>query len=411
MRGGGIHMASITRPVLWPEIRGLILSAMVIFTYTIVIGILNGADLVDFDQRRILGHVHGGTLGWLTLSVFAASLWLFGDDARLAASHRKNIRYLSIAAIVSFVLYVIAFSTTYNESRPILGVTAVIVTAGFAGWVLMRARVVELSVPHWGFLAALGTSIVGGVLGVLLGLEIATGDNYLPDGGEGAHPATMVVGFLIPVALAMAEWAFFFPHPPKATRIGVIQMVFPFIGGFLLMLSLLLDIVPLAPIAVLLEFIGVGIFLKRMWPSFRGVDTSAVTPGLHAIASTIGVILVLAIAQYFIIRYEGDFDLVEENQLLALDHLQFIGAMTNALFAMILAATIGTGRANRMHTLIFALVNIGILGFALGLFLDVTAMKRIFAPIMGVGLLIGLGYFAMALLNDTSPAPTAKSRR
>lgn len=392
------------RPLFWPEIRGLILAAMAIFTYTIAIGILNGTDLVDFDRRRVLGHVHGGTLGWLTLSVFAASLWLFGEGGGVTAGQRTLMRYLSIAAVASFALYVVAFSTTYNETRPILGVIAVIVTGGVTGWVFLRARVLELSVPHWGFLAALGTSIVGGVLGVLLGLEIATGNNFLPDGGEDAHPATMVVGFLIPVALAMAEWAYFFPRPPKATRLGIIQMVFPFAGGVVLMLALLLDIVPLAPIAVLLEFVGVGIFLKRMWPQFRAVDTSVVTPGLHALASTVGVILVLAIAQYFVIRYEGDFDLVEIHQLLALDHTQFIGAMTNAVFAMILAATLRGGKANQVHLLIFAMVNVGIAGFALGLFLDVTVMKRIFAPIMGVGLLIGLGYFARALLEDRQAA-------
>ncbi|MCP4223678.1 MAG: hypothetical protein GY773_10080, partial [Actinomycetia bacterium] len=68
------------RPAFWPEIRTLLLAAMVFFVFTIGIGILNGSDIVDFDRKRILGHVHSGTLGWLTLSVFAASLWLFGGD-------------------------------------------------------------------------------------------------------------------------------------------------------------------------------------------------------------------------------------------------------------------------------------------------------------------------------------------
>lgn len=107
----------------------------------------------------------------------------------------------------------------------------------------------------------------------------------------------------------------------------------------------------------------------------------------------------LVLAQYFIIRYEGDFDLVPEHQLLALDHSQFIGAMTNAVFAMLLAATVSTRRASRWHLLIFAAVNIGLVGFAAGLLFDVTALKRIFAPIMGVGLLIGLVVYALALFE------------
>jgi hypothetical protein len=108
----------------------------------------------------------------------------------------------------------------------VLGTISTIVIAGQFLWVLARARGVELGVPHWGFLAALGTSIVGGILGILWGLQLATGDKYLPTDGEGAHPATMVVGFLVPVGLAMSEWAFSFPHPPRATRRDH-QMVFP----------------------------------------------------------------------------------------------------------------------------------------------------------------------------------------
>src|SRR5688572_1991115 len=391
--------AAPTRPQLWPEIRVLVLAAMAFFTFTIVIGILNGTDLVEFDQRRILGHVHGGTLGWLTLSVFAAALWLFGDGRPVAPRERTLIRFLAGAAIISFVAYVYAFSTTYGNLRPILGTMSTAVIVGFFFWVLYRARGLTLSVPHLGFLAALGTSIVGGVLGILLGLELATGDNYLPDGGEDAHPATMVVGFLIPVALAMAEWAFFFPSPPKATRAGAIQMVFPFAGGVILMTSLLLDITPLAPIAILLEVVGVGIFIYRMWPCIRGLKWDVMSPPLHAVVSTIGIVFVIGLAQYFIIRYEADFDLVPEHQLLALDHTQFIGAMTNAVFAMLLAATVAGGRGTRLHYLVFLMVNVGLLGFAGGLLFDATALKRIFAPIMGVGLLIGLAVYALALLE------------
>lgn len=382
------------RPVLWPEIRALLLAAMAVFVYTIVIGILNGTDVVDFDRRRLLGHVHGGTLGWLTLAVFAASLWLFGGDREPA--NRQLLRGLTALAVVSFVLYVAAFTLTYGNWRPILGTVAMVPIIGFTVWVLMRARQIELGVPHLGFLAALGTSIVGGVLGVLLGLEIATGDNYLPDGGEDAHPATMVVGFLVPVGLAMAEWAFFFPRPPKATRLGAIQMLFPFLGGVILMLSLLLDVTALAPIAILLQIIGFVIFLKRLWPNIRAVDFTAASPGRHAVMAAIGLAFVIGLAQYFVIKYEGDFNLVPTHQLLALDHAQFIGLMTNAIFAMLMAATIGQ-RGTRIDQAIFIMVNVGIIGFVIGLLGDWQPFKHAFTPLMGLGLLLALGTYALRL--------------
>jgi hypothetical protein len=163
------------------------------------------------------------------------------------------------------------------------------------------------------------------------------------------------------------------------------------------MLSILLDIVPLAPIAVLLQVVGIGIFLYRMWPAFRTVDVQAAVPGRHAIMAALALVFVIGLAQYFIIRYEGDFDLVPTNELLALDHTQFIGAVTNAIFAMLLAATVAGGRGNRLDQVIFLLVNVGLIGFAAGLLADATVMKRIFAPIMGTGLLIALGVYANRL--------------
>lgn len=389
----------VARPVYWPEIRTLLLAAMVFFTFTIGIGILNGTDLVDFDHRRLLGHVHGGTLGWLTLSVFAASLWLFGGEADRDRTMATRVRLLVFAAIAVFGLYVVAFTFTYGDFRPAMGALSTLVIAAFFVLIAVRARQVPLGVPHVGFLAAVATSIGGGVLGVLWGLQISTGNEYLPDGGEDAHPAMMVVGFLFPVALAMSEWAFTFPTPLRATRLGVIQMVFPFVGGIVLMLSLLLDVDALAPIAILLEIVGVVIFVVRMWPHFRAVRITQATPGRWALASAAGSVFVIGLAQYFVIEYEGDFDLVPENELLALDHSQFIVSMTSAVFAMLLAATAGRIAARVQHA-VFALVIGGAAVFVVGLLADVTALKRIGAPAMGVGLLLGLATFAIALARD-----------
>ena len=397
------------RPTYWPEIRTLLLAAMAFFTFTIGIGILNGTDLVDFEHQRLLGHVHSGTLGWLTLSVFAASLWLFGESVRDDKAVSR-VRAMVWAAIVAFGLYVVAFTFTYNEFRPTMGAICTLVIAAFFVWIAARARQITLGVPHIGFLAAVATSIAGGVLGVLWGLSLATGDQYLPTGGEDAHPAIMVVGFLFPVALAMSEWAFTFPSPPPASRLGVIQMVFPFSGGIVLALSLLLDVDPLAPVAILLEIIGVVIFIIRMWGHFRTVRITEASSGRWALFSAIGSVFVIGLAQYFIIDYEGDFDLVPENEILGLDHSQFIASMTSAVFAMLVAA-IGSRVAAGIQHLVFAMVTIGLTVFVIGLLSDTTALKRIGAPTMGTGLLIGLATFAWALLQDrprvtaTAPLP------
>jgi hypothetical protein len=280
-----------------------------------------------------------------------------------------------------------------------MGVVSTLVIAAFFVWIASRARHIQLGVPHIGFLVAVATSIAGGVLGVLWGLMLATGNQMLPTGGEDAHPAIMVVGFLFPVALAMSEWAFSFPTPARATRLGVIQMVFPFAGGIILALSLLLDVDPLAPVAILLEIVGVVIFVVRMWRNFTSVRITEPSSGRWALFSAIASVWVIGLAQYFIIKYEGDFDLVPEHEILALDHSQFIASMTSAVFALLVAA-VGARIAAGLQHLVFAMVTIGLTVFVIGLLSDTTALKRIGAPTMGTGLLIGLACFGWALIQD-----------
>ncbi len=45
------------------QIRLLLQAAVAIFVFTVIVGILNGTDLVDFDRKTLLTHVHTGTLG------------------------------------------------------------------------------------------------------------------------------------------------------------------------------------------------------------------------------------------------------------------------------------------------------------------------------------------------------------
>lgn len=398
-----MHAGQGGRPALWPEIELLLFVAIAMFLYTTGIGILNGTDVVDPTHNRLMAHVHGGTLGWITTSVFAATLWLFGEGPPLTKVQKHAARWLSNLVVLVFPAFVLAFATTDGLLRPIAGMAALATVAGFFLWTLSRVRGRELSVPHWGFLAALATSVAGGVVGVLWGLQLATDTRFLPTDGEDTHPGTMVIGFLIPVGLAMAEWTFSFPRPPRATRAGVIQMGFPFVGGLVLMAALLSDVNPLAALAILLEVIGVVIFAVRLWPSIRSVDWLAPGPGRHAVVSCASIVFAIGLAQYFVVKYDADFDRVlleVRHQLLALDHTNFVGVMTNAVFAMLLAITARRGRWRRLNHAIFVGMNAGLVVFLAGLMLDSTPVKQIGAPVMGSFLLLGLCVFAIRLYDE-----------
>jgi hypothetical protein len=379
---------------------------MVVFVYTVVVGILNGVDAVEFGRRPLLAHLHVGTLGWITLSVFAATIWLFTGPQR--SDWRDDLpRQLTPLAIVAIVGYGLAFLTTYGWARPALGALAALAIAGFFVWAVAQARDLVMSVPRWGILVALFTSVSGGVLGVLWGVLIASdGDvKTLPDGGQDAHPATMVVGFLIPAALALVEW-WLRPRDVEvaASRGGFVQMLLLFLGGFTLAIGVLLDAVPLIMLNLPFSIAAIATFVVRNRASLRTVcfDRPDATPFLAA--GSVAVVVNLGMLVYLISRYADDFDSAPRHLLLALDHLMFIGVMTNAIFGFFLAATFARRAimpwADRT---VYWLVNVGMAGFWWGFVLDEAWPKRLFTPLMGTGILLGL----LVLFRRTFDEPIA----
>lgn len=382
-------------------IRALFHTALFIFVVTVGIGILNGTDLVTFDHQTLIGHVHSGTLGWISLSVFAASLWLFGS-VNSTGWHTPIARVLPVAAIIAIVAYVTAFFLTTDVRRPITGSLALVVVFAFLVWVAAQSRHVVISVPRLGVLAGVTTLAIGAVLGVLLGLQQAGTIDFLPSGASGAHPATMVVGFLIPMGMALAEWRL----APElievpADRNGRIQIVAPFFGGVLLMLGALLDITPLIGLSLPLEITGVIIFVRRMWLPIRNVNWSHGRWERGAVATTFFLVADIALLVYLIVRYKGEVDDAPTHLILALDHMMFIGVMTNSLFGLVDYAS-RHSRWPRVDNVIFWAMNIGLVVFALGLLADATVLKRIGAPIMGTAILIGIATMSTRLSARTA---------
>jgi hypothetical protein len=391
-----------------PQIRLLLATALILFVFTVAIGILNGSDIVDFDRKVLLAHVHVGTLAWITLSVFASTLWLFADralDGWLGAWARVG----PPVAAGTILAYDLAFLVTTGWIRPVLGGLAAAVILGWFAWAVTMARTAPVSVPQWGLLAALATSVTGGVLGVLYGILIASrGDaKVLPAGGEDAHPATMVVGFLVPVGLALVEW-WLRPDEARvpATRAGFWQMALLFLGGFTLMLGVLVDAVPLIMLNLPFEIIAIGLFLRRNWDSLRSVGWGEGRPSPFLAASTVAIIWNLGMLIYLLSKYADDFDAAPTRLLLALDHTMFIGVLTNALFAQLLIATTRQGGLLAWaDKAVFWLVNVGLAGFWFGLVLDETWPKRTFTPLMGLGILLGVGVFLARLQADKVSEP------
>ncbi|MEO5974427.1 MAG: hypothetical protein ABIQ38_04390 [Ilumatobacteraceae bacterium] len=402
-------IANFTLPAEHPYvggIRALFRTALFIFVVTVSIGILNGTDLINFDHQALMGHVHSGTLGWISLSVFAASLWLFGESGS-AGWHARIAKALPASAIIAIVAYVSAFFSTTDVRRPIAGSVALVVVLVFMVWVAAQSRHVILSVPRLGVLAAITTLAIGAVLGVLLGLEQAGTIDFMPSGVGDAHPAIMVVGFLIPMGMALTEWRL---TPEKVDQIvdraGRIQIAAPFLGGVLLMIGALLDVTPLIGMSLPLEVIGIVIFIRRLRVPMRAVDWARGGWERGSVATAVFLVLDIALLVYIIVRYKGQVDEAPAHLLLSLDHMMFIGVMTNSLFGRVDGAT-KNRRWPSVDNVAFWAMNIGLVVFAFGLLIDVTALKQAGAPVMGTAILIGIATMSVRLSGPTARAPVS----
>lgn len=378
-----------------PQVRLLLQAALVIFVFTVAVGILNGTDLVDFDHETLLTHVHTGTLGWITTSVFAAAMWLFGA-ARASGWRDSLARWLPAYTIVAVIAYNITFLTTTGSARPTVGGFALLAIVAWIVLIYASARNVVISVPRLGILAAVATLAIGGLLGVLLGVMIATGNDILPGDAFASHPATMVIGFLVPVGMALAEWHV---RPEllevKATRAGWLQIGLPFVGGLCVTIGLLADSQPLVALSLPFEIIGVGILIKRLWPGLGRLRWADGSSALLAAPTVPWLAINILMFVYLIVRYEGDVGAAPGGLVLALDHMMFVGVMSNSLFAQVRAAS--SNVSLRAVQLAFGAMNIGLVGFVLGLIFEVTALKRIFTPIMGLGILTAIYVYTAAL--------------
>lgn len=164
------------------------------------------------------------------------------------------------------------------------------------------------------------------------------------------------------------------------------------------MLGILLDLQPLLGLNLLGEVVGVAIVFVRLRRRIAGAGWSGAGPARFGAVSIIWLVPVVGLIVYLIANYIEDFDQVPVRLLLALDHSTFVGILTNAILGLLLVAT-ATRRAiwSWADQLVFWGMNLGLVGFVIGLLADAPVIKRISTPVMGVAILLGLLTAAMRL--------------
>lgn len=391
------------------EIRTIYQAALLIFVVTVVIGILNGTDLVDFSRDAILTHVHAGTLGWLTLGVMATTLWVFSDNGEMPVSPGASRAFAWFAA-AAIVAYVVAFYSGNITARAIFAIPVLTAIVWFLGWIWVALGSGPRSLPRVGIVAAIFMLLVGGTIGTLLQIQLATGTGIFPADGDvvGGHAVAMVFSYLILFGMVVAEWRLVGSTPGRLPRGGVAQISLLVVNGVVAIIALIFTLQPLLPLSILLEVGAVVIFLVRLGgPILRtpwAVAGAARQFGASAVFIVVDIILVAVTIAIFI-SVEGDIDRFPAGVLIATDHVTFIGVMTNALFALLLTATQrGTDGGRVLAQVTFWGMNIGLVGFLVGLLAEITILKQIFTPIMGLSILVAIAAFVVQLMPGSDTA-------
>jgi hypothetical protein len=388
--------------------RLLLRVALVIFAVTALIGIFNGFHFVQLSRAVLLTHVHSGTLGWITMSAFAAAFWAYGGAA---GANSRGARGMATAFAVFVPLYVLAFLSGNFVLRAIFGVPVLGIIVAMVIRMLSWIRSAGVSTPRLGMLLAFTVLVIGSTLGVLYQIQLASTKVFLPDQVIAGHAAAQVAGYLVLFALSAIDWRL--NATERLSWPGGIQVVLLFIAGVLVAAGALFNIQPLLAAFIPLEIIALVIFVVRVGRRVIGARWLEAGGNRHYAIAVPWVIVNIVNTIYFIqIGIAKGFDAVPGNLFISADHAIFIGVMTNVAFGLV--QDFSADRRNVWpwaDHVVFWVMNVALTGFFITLVANVQWGEKFFVPFQGLAILIGIVVYSIRLaptVQSASPAPAVE---
>jgi hypothetical protein len=397
-----MYLARVKNDSVWRSLKILFMGSLLIFLINIYFGFDNSITPAgdEIERWQMLIHLHGGSIGWITLSAIGIAIWLVTGKRDVSAQYEGQVRILVWAAVLLIAGYVPSFGLAFSRPSgflvallPIFGAGVVLILWISAIWSFNQFKHQEvLTTVHWLIAGALLTAAIGATVGMLLGLERVVGQFLpLPAGDRvGAH-AGMMDTYLFLVASAIIEWA----TRKEETRWGwggLLQALFWMVGASLIPIAFFLNVVDqILPIFMLMLLIGMVIFLVRYaWRALANFSLRAGTKS-WVFFGTAGLIAYMGLFLFGISLFisGGDFETYSWfGPVFA--HAGFVGMMTNLIFAVVASRAKEAGELPWGESATFWLVNLGLILF---LALEIAVDIRIGAIVMGFGVLLGVAVF------------------
>jgi len=391
-------MERVRNTEVWNVIRIILLGSATLFLINIFFGFDNVVTTGVLPRSQSLIHLHAGSIGWITLSQLAIAFWVFTGNREVSETHARRRRMLAYLAIFFFAGYIISFGLAFSQGgdffilMPIFGTGAMLMIWAAAIYALTQLRrQAVVTTVHILVAGGLLVAAVGATMGVLLGLELAMGEQFLPiPAGEdrvGVH-AGMMDTYLILVAAGIVEW-FVQKDPQKRWTIaGLLQALFLTAAGLVVVVAFLTGALEqLLPIFALFLLLGLIFFLARI--GWRVIAHNPLRGGMKAWGFFGTTWLVIYVGLFIFLAATLPMGLDIPAWLFAVFvHAGFVGMMTNIILGVDAARTEDSAHVLSWgESAALRLINLGLLVFFA---LKITSDSRLGAIVMGIGVLLGV---------------------
>lgn len=379
--------------------RLLYRGALLLFTTTIFIGILNGTDLIEFSRNALLTHLHAGTLGWITLGVLGTLVWAFDPD-HTAPSSGRVLAWVSLGAIA---LYILGFWIGDRVLRPVAGSAAMVPIVGGILWAGRRSLKATGDTLRLGLVLALVSLSVGGLLGILFGLVRSGMIDWISLEAAEAHPPLLIAGFVFLAGAVLAEWLLVGDDgPERRSRLGQVHVWMIFGAGMLMGGGVVFDLPALSLLALPVSVVAVALIPIRMRRRIRATSWSRPSEARYASSGVVWLVAAFVLFGYLSAAYPDGFP---HHLTVVFFHALFVGGMTNILIGVVRHAT-GEGKpARALGEAIYWGLNAGLLVFIAGLFADAVALIRVGTPVLGLALILAIVVYVLRLADRPKARP------
>ena len=272
---------------------------------------------------------------------------------------------------------------------PVAGTSAVDCIIWALIWVVRPVPASEKSTAQLALYLAVISLTIGAILGVLLGIFVANGS--LPglsteraSALAGAHPAAMLIGYLILAGVAISHWVL----DGGQGILGRLVAWALFVAGLIANIAFIFEIEALIQVFSGLQVIAIIAYVVHMWGKIRPrAPGPAIAPPTSDERAVLGLVVGIGLLVYVVqLVTSGELDPETQRGPDRCPHrlrprhvhrshdqcpLRGGGGM-----AAVKAAT------NRM---VLVAVNLGLVLFLIGLVNDSAILKQIGTPILGVG--------------------------